>query len=145
VRKWEHNLALSIFGSTYEVDKKALEGVAREAFLYLGADFEVNFRFVSEAQITKLNKVYRKKNRVTDVLSFKLDSDESGGDVVICYKELIREAKAWKMSPSDTACFLLVHGILHLAGYDHTNPAERAKMEKTEKEVLKKKGIEVER
>lgn len=138
-------MALLIFGNIYELDKKVLEDVSSEAFLYLGEDFEVNFRFVSEAQIKKLNKVYRGKDKVTDVLSFKLDADESGGDVVICYKELLREAKSWGMTPTNTTAFLLIHGILHLTGFDHTNPKERARMEKAEEAILIKKGIKIER
>ena len=138
-------MALNLFGNTFEIDKKALVRSAREAFLYLSEDFEVNFRFVSEAQVTKLNKVYRRCNKVTDVLSFKLDPDESGGDVVICYKEMVREAKQWQMKPTDTACFLLVHGILHLAGYDHTNDALRVKMEKAEEQILANLKIKLNR
>lgn len=138
-------MALFVFGNTFEADKRVLEGVANEAFLYLGEDFDVSFRFVSEAQIRKLNRIYRKKDKLTDVLSFKLDKGEVGGDIVICYKELLREAKQWSMSVSDTASFLLTHGILHLAGFDHTNGPERAKMELAEAKILKKRGIRIER
>ena len=136
---------LKVFGNTYEVSREALEAQAKEAFLYIGDDFEVNFRFVSEERIKKLNRVYRSKNRSTDVLSFKLEEDMAGGDIVICYKEAVSEAKAWKMSLDQTVSLLLVHGILHLAGFDHTNPKDRAKMEAHEAAILEKKGIKIER
>lgn len=138
-------MALKIFGNTFEIDKKALEAAAKEAFLHLRDDFDVNFRFISESRMKELNRVYRKKDRVTDVLSFKLDQSEPGGDVVICYKEVNREAKLWQMAQTDVASFLLIHGLLHLWGMDHENRGERVKMEKAETAILKKIGIKLNR
>ena len=136
-------MALNIFGKTYSVNKKVLEEVSREAFMYLGSYFEVNLRFVSESEIKALNMTYRSQNTVTDVLSFRLEESEFGGDVAICYQEIKKESQRWDMSLSSVAAFLLVHGILHLAGFDHTNDSERVKMEKAEETILKKKGIQI--
>jgi probable rRNA maturation factor len=138
-------MSFKIYGLTYEVEKKLLAAAAKEAFLYLDQDFEVNLRFVSEARIQELNRIYRRKDKVTNVLSFSPDPVESGGDVVICYKELKKEAKEWKLSISQAAAFLLVHGILHLAGFDHQKTPERDRMEKAEAEILDKVKIHVER
>lgn len=131
---------LKVYGQTYRVDKKLLRCAATSVFRYLDENFEVNLRFISEAKIKELNRIYRGKNEVTDVLSFKLDHDESGGDVVICYKECIRQAKTWKMHLADAAAFLLVHGILHLADFDHIKTVDRVRMEKAEDAILGKIG-----
>jgi probable rRNA maturation factor len=143
VRKWEPKLSLSIIGKTYIVDKKVLTAAANECFLYLGEDFAANLRFVSETEMKKLNHTFRKIDKATDVLSFKLEDDESGGDIAICLNVLKKEAHEWSMSLTDAAAFLLVHGILHLAGYDHMDEAERVKMEEAEEEILSKKGITI--
>jgi probable rRNA maturation factor len=142
-RKWELKLSLNLSGKIYDIDKKVLLDVSNEAFLYLGEDFEANLRFVSEAEIKKLNKTFRGLDSVTDILSFKLEDTESGGDIAICYKKLVHEAQEWDMSITNAAAFLLVHGILHLSGYDHMDEAERVKMEKAEEEILLKKGITI--
>lgn len=136
-------MAFNVFGSTFEVKKELLSAAAKEAFLYLGGDFEVNLRFVSQKRIRELNKTFRNRDIATDVLSFKLDPNVSGGDIAICYKEVQRQAKNLHINVSENAAFLLVHGILHLAGFEHTKTEDRAKMEKAEEEILKKIGVKI--
>ena len=133
-------------GETYNLDENLLNRAAKEAFDYLGGDFEVNLSFVTPERIRELNRDYRHKDEVTDVLSFKLDPNVFGGDIAICFSELESDAKnLWKLPISEAAAFLLVHGILHLADYDHTNATDRAKMVKAEDEILAKVKINVER
>jgi len=136
---------LNIFGSTFEVERSILMKASDEIFSHLKKDFEVNLRFVSEKRITELNRVYRGKNKPTNVLSFKIDKDSSGGDIVICYKEAKRDAKRWGIDPSLSASLLLVHGILHLAGYEHKKTKDRDRMEEIENKIIKKLGTEIER
>lgn len=134
-------MAFKIFGTIYDLDEKLLRDAANEAFLYLGGEFEVNLKFVSQEEIRELNKTYRNKDSVTDVLSFGVDPGQPGGDIVIYYEELQRDAKEWELTTSEAGAFLLVHGILHLSDYDHTNAEDRAKMEKAEEEILSKVGV----
>lgn len=137
---------LNIIGQTYNLDQKLLKKAAKAAFEYLGGDFEVNLSFVSENRIRELNRDYRNKDEVTDVLSFKLDPNAFGGDVAICYSELKRDAKnLWKLPVSAAAAFLLVHGMLHLADFDHVKAADRDKMEEAEAKILASVGINLER
>jgi probable rRNA maturation factor len=136
---------LKIFGNTFEIEKKKLEKAAQAAFEWLSEDFEVNLSFVSERRIKELNRVYRNRDLTTDVLSFVLDPNEHGGDIAICYKEVKRQASHWRMGISESAAFLMVHGMLHLAGYDHLKTADRARMEQAESAILKTVGINVER
>lgn len=138
-------MALRVFGSTFEIDKKVLVRAAKRAFLYLGDDFEVNLRFVSKEKIKELNRIYRNRDLSTDILSFKLDPSTSGGDIVICYKEAQVQAVKHRVTLSNAATFLLVHGILHLAGYEHTKTIDRVKMEKAEEDILTQSGVKFER
>lgn len=136
---------LCFFGSTFEVDKKVLERVAKETFLYMGKEFDLNLRFVSKGKIRELNRIYRNRDLPTDVLSFNLEKGELGGDLVICYKEAQRQADKWHLGLTEAVALLFVHGSLHLAGFEHTKTADRDKMEAAEKVILKKAGVKVER
>jgi probable rRNA maturation factor len=136
---------LNIFGSTFEVKEGLLKRVSKEAFLYLKRDFEINLRFVSEKKIRELNRIYRNRDLATDILSFSLDKEVLGGDIVICYKEAQFQAKKLQIKISDAACILLAHGILHLAGFEHTKTIDRDRMEKAEIKILSNVGINLER
>jgi probable rRNA maturation factor len=136
---------LVICGSTFEISEKVLRRTACETFLHLGKDYEVSLRFVSEKKIRELNRIYRNRDLITDVLSFGLNDKEPGGDIAICYKEVIRQAKRWRQTADETSALILVHGMLHLAGYKHTKINDRVKMEKTEAKILKSAGVKIER
>ena len=135
---------LNIFGSTFEINERLLKKTSAEAFLYLADDFEANLRFVSEKKIRELNRIFRNRDLSTDILSFNLEADSPSGDLVICYKEVKSQAKKWRISATEAASVLLVHGILHLAGYEHTKTADRVKMEKAEETILRKVGVKIE-
>ncbi len=83
------------------------------------ADIEI----VSSSRIQSLNQHYRQKNQVTDVLSFTAPSSfwEQGwlGTVIICLPRLSAQAKIFKHSPECELMVLLIHGVLHLLGFDH--------------------------
>ena len=113
------------------VDEVAMAGLARATRAGEGLlDFELSVSFVEEAEIEDLHVRYMDEPGSTDVLSFPLDDvDEGGtrllGDVVIA------PAVAARNNPSDPDAelrLLLVHGILHLLGYDHEDGAEKAEM-----------------
>jgi probable rRNA maturation factor len=113
------------------VDEVATAGLARATLAGEGLlDVELSVSFVEEAEIEDLHVRYMDEPGSTDVLSFPLDDvDEGGtrllGDVVIA------PAVAARNNPSDPDAelrLLLVHGILHLLGYDHEDGAEKAEM-----------------
>lgn len=86
--------------------------------------------FASERLIRTLNRDFRGKNRVTDVLSFPLEQSEfesaaipSAGDIVICTAQAARQAKEHDLSFETEIAQLILHGLLHLHGYDHTTDA----------------------
>ena len=102
---------------------------------------ELSVALVGQGRMRKLNKKYRSKNRVTDVLAFSqnqkfpvLTGKELGlGEVVICLREVRKNAKRYGSAFEKELSRVLIHGILHLLGYDHEkSEAEAKKM--TEKE-----------
>lgn len=106
-------------------------------------DCELSILLTDDREIHKLNLAYRGKDKPTDVLSFPLDEDAARvqgmlGDVVISLPTAKRQARALKVSPREELLRLLVHGTLHLLGYDHENVPARtaARMRKTEERML---------
>jgi probable rRNA maturation factor len=117
----------------------------QQIMLYLGcADKELSVVFASDQLMRTLNRVYRSQDRPTNVLAFpQLPASYSGpaaavlGDVVVSLPVAVREAHALQQSLEDRVTYLLLHGILHLLGYDHEqSTAKRRRMEALEEEVL---------
>ena len=109
-------------------------------------DSELVVRLVSPVEIQALNKEYRSKNQVTNVLSFSSDIPlEIGvtilGDVVICVNVVREEAELGGKAFSDHLIHMAIHGILHLLGYDHDDLPSANKMEEVEIEFLNKIGV----
>ena len=87
-----------------------------------------------------LNRDFRGKDKPTNVLSFP-GRDGYAGDIAIAYGVTAREAKAAAKSLADHATHLVVHGVLHLAGYDHERPKDASVMEPLEVKILKRLGV----
>ncbi len=79
---------------------------------------DTNIIFVNEKQIEKLNREYREKDEVTDVLSFNIDSQQILGEIYICPEYVINTISK-KEDMKEEIYRLIVHGLLHLQGYDH--------------------------
>ena len=94
---------------------------------------------MTDPAIRELNRRYRNRDTPTDVLSFPLADEvcpDLLGDVVISVDTLRRQARRRKRSVADELLRLLIHGILHLLGYDHeVSPAEAQRMRKAEREM----------
>ena len=129
--------------------KKPIETTLRH--VGFDVDCEIGIACVDLAESQELNLQYREKDKPTNVLSFPSDIPEEMlslldaeplGDLVICIPVVLQEATEQQKTPSDHFTHLLVHGILHLLGYDHeTSEAEAEEMEALEIEILKKLGI----
>lgn len=90
---------------------------------------EIGLSFVDDSEIRRLNRLYRKKDAVTDVLSFGAEfSEQTGmlGDVVISYEQAVRQAVDGDVELE--VVDLIVHGMLHVLGFDHEDPADAARM-----------------
>ncbi|MCY4050518.1 MAG: rRNA maturation RNase YbeY [Gammaproteobacteria bacterium] len=102
---------------------------------------ELVVRVVDEAEILYLNQRYRNRNSPTNVLSFPFDrlvgiEENYIGDVIICYPVAKAEASRLMIKFTSHFSHLLVHGVLHLFGYDHQNDEEAGSMESLEREIL---------
>lgn len=93
----------------------------------------VNLICCSDYTIRKLNRDYREKDKVTDVLSFPFADDDFLGEVYISVKRAEVQARRYGFSFEDEFLRLFLHGLLHLAGYDHIKAVDRDSMEAREK------------
>lgn len=101
---------------------------------------EVSITLVDDKYIKKVNKKYRGINKPTNVLSFELGDNVLLGDIFISIDTVSREAKNENISVAEHTAHMVVHGILHLLGYDHINDRDAEKMEKKETIILRKLG-----
>ena len=113
---------------------------------------DVSVRIVDEAEMTELNHRYRGKQRSTNVLAFPaelgdlpgLPASDAGllGDLVICAPVVAREAEEQRKPAAVHWAHMVVHGMLHLLGYDHETDAEAREMESLEIAALARLGVE---
>lgn len=90
----------------------------------LGARYALSLVFVGETRAQALNKTYRNKTYVPNVLSFPLEKD--AGEIYICLSVAKRQAKQYGMTYPHYVRFLLIHGLLHLKGLPHGDTMDRA-------------------
>ena len=108
---------------------------------------ELTIRVVDETEIAQLNERYRKKRGVTNVLSFPFDAPAAVdipllGDVVICAPVVRREADEQSKNVNAHWAHMVVHGTLHLLGFDHEKPAQAREMEALETRILADLGFD---
>ncbi len=109
-----------------------------------------NIIFITNEEIHKINKEYRKVDRSTDVISFALEDNKDIeykdfrllGDIYISVDKAIEQAGEYNHSLKRELCFLSTHGILHLLGYDHQTKEDEEEMFNKQKELLEKYGIQ---
>lgn len=132
-----------------------LQRIARQAFdtaiaaahLAVVPEAEVSVVFSSDREVRRLNSRYRHKDAATNVLSFPAPSLVEGalgpmlGDIVLAAETVAREAAEEGLTLTGHLTHLLVHGFLHLAGYDHEADGEAAVMEGLETAILARLGI----
>ncbi len=105
-------------------------------------DSEIVIRIVDEQEMTQFNEQYRKKKGATNILSFPFDAPEGIesqllGDLLVCAPIIEKQAIQQNKTIEDHWAHMIVHGILHLIGYDHINDAEAEEMEALEVKLLK--------
>ncbi|RXI99406.1 rRNA maturation RNase YbeY [Anaerobacillus alkaliphilus] len=133
-----------------ELVETLLKYVAREERVTEGS--EISVTFVTNDRIREINKEYRNKDTVTDVISFALNDDESDiidelipnllGDIIVSYSRMVQQAEEYGHSVERELGFLVVHGFLHLLGYDHMNEVEEKVMFKRQEELLEAYGLQ---
>jgi len=141
-----------------EINNKANCGLALKlvksaaekfASVYKVSGRELSVAFVSGVEMKKLNRLYRGLDKTTDVLAFALLNNAKGnltgqagegdllGELVLDYAQIKRQAKSYGHSAREELVFVLVHGLLHLVGYDDKTEAGRLKMMKLGEEFIK--------
>ncbi|MBT3826606.1 MAG: rRNA maturation RNase YbeY [Nitrosomonadales bacterium] len=112
---------------------------------WLGAiakpESDITVRIVTLNESRELNQQYRNKIGATNILSFLMSEDPIEGDLVLCHSIVKKEAKDQGKKILDHYAHLIIHGYLHLLGYDHQNKADADKMEMQEKKILNKFNI----
>ena len=143
--------------------KHKIKKIYETAGKVLGEDFSmvsVSINFVSGEEIHNLNRTFRDTDRETDVLSFpnlnkkydqslkEFDSERNFddkklflGDIVICKKIAYAQAKEYGHSKQREVCFLALHGLLHLLGYDHIEKEDEKIMMAKAEEILTGVGV----
>jgi probable rRNA maturation factor len=127
-----HRGLLPKLAEAAEAARKAAKLPAKSQFTILLAD---------DRQLKTLNRDYRGLNKPTNVLSFPSDAPGYAGDIALAYGVTRAEAVKAKKKFADHATHLVVHGVLHLAGYDHMTSRDAKRMEPLETKILAKLGI----
>lgn len=132
-------------------DAEARAETAARAALLTAAPFptggEVSVVLGDDAMLHELNRAYRGIDKPTNVLSFPMDAHDTAreawmvGEVAVALETTVREAAEEAKKAEDHLCHLVVHGVLHLLGYDHETDAEAERMEALEARLLARLGV----
>ena len=122
---------------------------AAERLANIELDGDVTVKFVNQAASRYYNQTYAKHDYPTDVLSFAYTEDKtpspsgevSLGDIIICTPIAVAHAKQYRIPLEAEVTLLLAHGLLHIAGYDHQNPATKASFAQIQNAIMKELGI----
>ena len=130
-----------------KIDKRKIRFKVTQLLKLTGCvNKEISITFVDDEGIQRINKQYLSKDRPTNVISFSLQEGEFGdinpamlGDVVISVDTAIRDADKGNLSFDEEIFFLIIHGLLHLLGYNHVNTskANTLKMKQKERELFR--------
>jgi probable rRNA maturation factor len=131
--------------STSTVADENIENWIAAALAHRQGDAEVCVRLVTEEEMSRLNHQYRGRDSSTNVLSFPADIPADLehpllGDIVICSAVVAREAAEQDKGEQQHWAHMLVHGCLHLLGYDHIDAADAEQMESLETTILQALG-----
>jgi metalloprotein, YbeY/UPF0054 family len=97
---------------------------------------EITLVLSDDEEVRSLNKTFRGQDKPTNVLSFPSDEGKSLGDIILAYETVCREAKEGNIPLVHHTLHLIIHGFLHLLGYDHEKDEEALQMESLEVQIL---------
>lgn len=135
------------------LDREELEGICRHVLAAEGVtrDVEISLSIVNADEMHELNREWRGIDRTTDVLSFECDSafdddipDDCPlelGDIILAPEVIAKQAPGFGNTPADECRLMLVHGMLHLLGYDHIQDDEAEEMESREDAILRELAV----
>jgi probable rRNA maturation factor len=153
-------IEIEFIDETETMDESKLENLSQ--LLQLAAEMEavnpnteVSVTFVENQRMQEINREYRNIDKPTDVISFALEEEGEGeiavigddlptvlGDIIVSVQKAEEQAKDYGHSYERELGFLLIHGFLHLLGYDHLNEEDEKKMFGRQEEILHQFGLE---
>lgn len=128
----------------YRINGRFIKKIASDVLKFIKklktADIEIVF--LDDKAITAINKRYKRRRRPTDVLSFKIDRSEFAprpflGEILISSERAFKNAGVFGTDFEEEIALYVIHGILHLFGYNDESPKDRLLMDKKEKEALR--------
>ena len=102
----------------------------------------VAVRITDDDEMARLNRTFAGESHATDVLSFEGEGDHAG-DIAISWQAVVRQAKQYRHEANTELALLLVHGLLHLLGWDHARAGERKEMNRLTLAALERSGIKL--
>ncbi|AQP52940.1 rRNA maturation RNase YbeY [Vagococcus penaei] len=133
-----------------------LDFASKQPELNLAEDTEMSVTFVDNAAIQEINRTYREKDMPTDVISFAIEDETDDelaiewddfdiprniGDIIVSFDKIVEQATEYKHSFERELGFLVVHGFLHLNGYDHLTEDEEKEMFDLQRKILAEYGL----
>lgn len=136
-----HRLALTVQFASRAAHLPSRRQLRRWASAALAQDAEITLRIVGDTEGRRLNREFRGKDYPTNVLAFAYPEQRRlTGDIVLCAPIVRQEAEAQALSLAAHYAHLVVHGMLHLQGYDHERAAAARVMESVESEIVTRLG-----
>ena len=138
-------MMFEIFNETNEtIDIKDIETLLNNTVKFLSIEEAIfNVIIIDDEKIHEINREYRNVDRPTDVISFALEDDKTMtsevrilGDIYVSIDTARRQAYEYYNTEKEELRFLIIHGLLHLLGYDHMNESDEKEMMSLEEEVL---------
>ncbi|HVM62616.1 MAG TPA: rRNA maturation RNase YbeY [Verrucomicrobiae bacterium] len=126
------------------INGRKVAGIAKQALALTGSRrFHLGIALVDDATIAKLNSQYHKTPGPTDILSF--DYGEGQGELIISVEHAVAQARQYRTTPARELALYVVHGILHLHGYDDRTAPQRRRMRAAERRLTRRMGRCIER
>ena len=122
-----------------QIDTRAWSNFATKALAAIGKNKSATIAFVSDKKIRELNRQFRGIDKATDVLSFPSDESDELGDVAVSVDTAATQAKESGLKFDEEIAQLILHGLLHLSGYDHET--DNGEMNRLELSLRRKLGI----
>jgi len=135
-------IEISNYTRKYRINKKELKQLIEQVSKLTDCrEGTISISFVGKKRIRAINRRFRGKDKATNVISFpfmdNLPKEKIIGDIIICPSVASKEARKYGNNFVDYIAFLLIHGFLHLLGYDHIKEKDRLIMERKEEEIFR--------
>lgn len=137
------SLNLIELASLSKKTKNIILGLSRSLLSLLQIKKNLNIIITSESYIKKINYQYRGLNKPTDVLAFAYNDDDLLGELFLCLSQNTKKAKMGKEHPTERLKMIIIHGFLHLLGYDHNTKSEERLMDKKAKQLFNQLSLSI--